>query len=201
MSRTAYREAVVCFLETAAKVQSEQWNAPGLGVWTVRDLVGHASRSITRVEEFGTQRAPSVDIASAVHHYRRSLRQPSDDERVAERGRIAGRELGDDPLATMNADWARSEQVLDATDEDTIIAYDNGGIRFGDYLETRVFELTVHTLDLANAIGVEVEPSREAMGLTLQLLAALALESGRGPALALSGTGRGPLPDGYTVLG
>ena len=199
MSRTAYREAVVCFLETAAKVQPEQWDAPGLGVWTVRDLVGHASRSITRVEEFGTQRAPSVDIASAVHHYRRSLRQPSDDERVAERGRIAGRELGDDPVATMNADWARSEQVLDATDEDTIIAYDNG--RFGDYLETRVFELTVHTLDLANAIGVEVEPSREAMGLTLQLLAALALESGRGPALALSGTGRGPLPDGYTVLG
>ncbi|MCY4583522.1 MAG: maleylpyruvate isomerase family mycothiol-dependent enzyme [Chloroflexi bacterium] len=201
MSSIAYRQAVVCFLDTAAKVQPEQWEAPALGVWTVRDLIGHASRSITRVEEFGTQRALSVDISSAVHHYRRSLRQPSDDERVAQRGREAGRELGDDPLGTMNADWARSEQVLDVTGEDTIIAYDNGGIRFGDYLETRVFELTVHTLDLANAIGVEVEPSREAMGLTLQLLAALALESGRGAPLALSGTGRGPLPQGYSVLG
>ena len=201
MSRLAYRQAVVCFLETATKAQPEQWDAPGLGVWTVRDLVGHASRSITRVEEFGVRRAESIDITSAVHHYRRSLRQPSDDERVAERGRIAGRELGEDPLATMNADWARAEQILDATDEDTIIAYDNGGIRFGDYLETRVFELTVHTLDLANAIGIEVEPSREALGITLQLLAALALESGRGASLALSGTGRGPLPDGYTVLG
>ncbi len=201
MSRLAYRQAVVCFLETATKVQPEQWDAPGLGVWTVRDLVGHASRSITRVEEFGVRRAESIDITSAVHHYRRSLRQPSDDERVAERGRIAGRELGDDPLATMNADWARAEPVLDATDEDTVIDYDNGGIRFGDYLETRIFELTVHTLDLANAIGVEVEPSREALGVTLQLLAALAVESGRGAPLALSGTGRGPLPDGYTVLG
>ena len=201
MSRTAYREAVACFLETAGRVQPEQWDAPGLGVWTVRDLVGHASRSITRVEEFGVRRAESIDITSAVHHYRRSLRQPSDDERVAERGRIAGRELGNDPLATMNADWARSEQVLDATDEDTVIDYDNGGIRFGDYLETRVFELTVHTLDLANAIGVEVEPSREALGVTLQLLAALAIESGRGAPLALSGTGRGPLPQGYSVLG
>ncbi len=201
MSRTAYRQAVVSFLETAAKVKPEQWDASALGVWTVRDLVGHMSRSITRIEEFGTQRAESVDITSAVHHYRRSLRQPSDDERVALRGREAGQALGDDPLATMNADWARAEPVLDATDEDTIIAYDNGGIRFGDYLETRVFELTVHTLDLANAIGVEVEPSREALGLTLQLLAALAVESGRGAPLALSGTGRGPLPDGYTVLG
>ena len=159
------------------------------------------SRSITRIEEFGTQRAESVDITSAVHHYRRSLRQPSDDERVALRGREAGQALGDDPLATMKADWSRAEPVLDATDEDAIIAYDNGGIRFGDYLETRVFELTVHTLDLANAIGVEVEPSREALGVTLQLLAALAVESGRGAPLALSGTGRGPLPDGYSVLG
>ena len=201
MSSAAYRQAVVCFLDTAAKVQPEQWDTPALGVWSVRDLVGHMSRSITRVEEFGTQRAPSVDITSAVHHYRRSLRQPSDDQRVAERGIAAGQELGDDPLATMNADWARSEQVLDATDEDTVIAYDNGGIRFGDYLDTRVFELTVHTLDLANAIGVDVEPSREAMGVTLQLLASLALESGRGAPLALSGTGRGPLPDGYSVLG
>ena len=101
----------------------------------------------------------------------------------------------------MNADWARAEQVLDAAGDDTIIAYDNGGIRFVDYLETRVFELTVHTLDLANAIGVEVEPSREAMGVTLQLLAALAVESGRGAPLVLSGTGRGPLPEGYSVLG
>ena len=201
MSRAAYRQAVACFLETAGKVKPEQWDTPALGVWTVRDLVGHASRSITRVEEFGTRRAESVDIASATHHYRRSLRQPSDDERVAQRGREAGLALGDDPLATMNADWARSEPILDATGEDTVIAYDNGGIRFGDYLETRVFELTVHTLDLANAIGVAVEPSREAMGITLQLLASLALESGRGAPLALSGTGRGPLPQGYSVLG
>ena len=201
MTHTAYRQAVVCFLETAAKVKPEQWDASALGIWSVRDLVGHMSRSITRIEEFGTQHAESVDITSAVHHYRRSLRQPSDDERVAQRGREAGQALGDDPLATMNADWSRAEPVLDATDEDAIIAYDNGGIRFGDYLETRVFELTVHTLDLANAIGVEVEPSREALGVTLQLLAALAVESGRGIPLALSGTGRGPLPNGYTVLG
>lgn len=201
MSRLAYRQAVACFLETAGKVQPEQWDTPALGVWSVRDLVGHANRSITRVEEFGVQRAPAVDITSAAHHYRRSLQQPSDNERVAERGRISGQELGDDPLATMNADWSRAEPVLDATDEDTIIAYDNGGIRFGDYLETRIFELTVHTLDLANAIGIEVEPPREAMAVTLQLLAALALESGRGATLTLSGTGRGPLPKGYSVLG
>ena len=201
MSRLAYRQAVTCFMDTAAKVQPEQWDAPALGVWNVRDLVGHTSRSITRVEEFGAQRAPSVDITSAAHHYRRSIRQPSDNERVAERGREAGRALGADPLATMNADWARAEPILDATDEDTIIAYDNGGIRFVDYLETRVFELTIHTLDLAKAIGVEVEPPREAMSVVLQLLAALALESGRGAPLALSGTGRGPLPEGYSVLG
>ena len=184
-------------------MQPEQWDTPALGVWNVRDLVGHASRSITRVEEFGVRRAPAVDIASAAHHYRRSLRQPSDNERVAERGRAAGQELGVRPARHDERKTGRApnRSSTQSTDERTIIAYDNGGIRFGDYLETRVFELTVHTLDLANAIGVDVEPTREAMGVTLHLLAALALESGRGAPLALSGTGRGPLPQGYSVLG
>ena len=201
MSRAAYRQAVDCFLEAAGKVRPEQWDAPALGVWSVRDLVGHASRSITRVEEFGVRRSHDIDITSAAHHYRRALRTPADDERVAERGRAAGQELGDDPLATMRADWARAEPILDATREETIIAYDNGGIRFGDYLETRIFELTVHTLDLANAIGVEVEPAPEAMDAALRLLGALALASGRAEPLILSATGRAPLPQGYSVLG
>ena len=66
MSRLAYRQAVACFLDTAGKVQAEQWGTLALGVWSVRDLVGHSSRSITRVEEFGVQRAQI-----GRHHVRR----------------------------------------------------------------------------------------------------------------------------------
>ena len=201
MSKAACRQAVEFFLDAAGKVRPEQWDAPALGVWSVRDLVGHASRSITRIEEFGARRAAAADVASAADHYRRSLGRPNANEQVAERGREAAKALGEDPLAAMREDWARAERILDATPEDEIIAYDNGGIRFGDYLETRVFELTIHALDLANAIGVEAQPPREALALTLRTLADLALESGRGAQLALAATGRAPLGEGFSVLG
>ena len=201
MSKSAYRQAVAFFMDVAARVRPDQWDAPALGEWSVRDLVGHASRSITRVEEFGSRRASAVDVPSAAAHFRQSLGRPNANAQVAERGREAGRTLGGDPLAAMREDWARAEQVLDATPEDEVIAYDNGGILFADYLETRVFELSIHALDLANAIGVEAEPPREALAAALRTLADLALESGRGAQLALAATGRGPLPDGFSALG
>lgn len=201
MSKAACRQAVAFFLDVAGSVRPDQWDAPALGVWSMRDLVGHASRSIMRIEEFGTRRAPAVDVASAADHYRRSLGRPNADAQIAERGREAGQALGADPLAAMREDWARAERILDATPEDEIIAYDNGGIRFGDYLETRVLELTIHALDLATALGVEAEPPRGALAVTLRTLAALALESGRGAELALAATGRAPLGDGFSVLG
>ena len=201
MSKAPCRQAVAFFLDVAGEVRPGQWDAPALGVWSVRDLVGHTSRSITRIEEFGARRAPAVDVDSAADHYRRSLGRPNAGQQIAERGREAGQALGADPLATMREDWARAERILDATDEDEIIAYDNGGIRFGDYLETRVFELTIHALDLANAIGVEAQPPREALAVALRTLAAIALESGRGAELALAATGRAPLGEAFSVLG
>ena len=201
MSKSAYRQAVAFFMDVAARVRPDQWDAPALGEWSVRDLVGHASRSITRVEEFGSRRASAVDVPSAPAHFRQSLGRPNANAQVAERGREAGRTLGGDPLAVMREDWARAEQVLDATPEDEVIAYDNGGILFADYLETRVFELSIHALDLANAIGVEAEPPRKALAVALRTLADLALESGQGAQLALAATGRGPLPDGFSALG
>lgn len=201
MSKSAYRQAVAFFMDVAARVRPDQWDAPALGEWSVRDLVGHASRSITRVEEFGSRRASAVDVPSAPAHFRQSLGRPNANAQVAERGREAGRTLGGDPLAAMREDWARAEQVMDATPVDEVIAYDNGGILFADYLETRVFELSIHALDLANAIGVEAEPPPEALAAALRTLADLALESGRGAQLALAATGRGPLPDGFSALG
>ena len=54
MSRLAYRQAVACFLETATKVQAEQWDTPALGVWNVRDLVAHQRSDGTWDEDLFT---------------------------------------------------------------------------------------------------------------------------------------------------
>ena len=196
MSKEAYKQAARFFVDTVARVQPTQWDDVGLGEWNVRDLVGHTSRSLTRVEEFCAQPAEKATVLSAAEHYR----LPADNDEIAARGREAGAELGDDPAATVRKAADRVLPLLDGFSEDMIISYPNGAIRLGDYLETRVVELTVHTLDLANAIGADAEAPAEALSVTLHLLADLAVASGQGAALALAATGRGLLPDRFSLM-
>ena len=197
MSKEAYVQAARFFVDTVARVQPGQWDDVGLGEWNVRDLVGHTSRSLTRVEEFCARPAEKATVLSAAEHYR----LPVDNEVIAQRGREAGAELGDDPAATVRTAADRVLTLLEDLSEDMVISYPNGGIRLGDYLETRVVELTVHTLDLANAIGADVEAPAEALSVTLHLLADLAVASGQGATLALAATGRGLLPDRFSLMG
>jgi hypothetical protein len=76
-----------------------------------------------------------------------------------------------------------------------------GGMRLGSYLPTRTFELIVHTLDLAAALKVVPAPPEEATAESLAIAAGLALRTGRAAEVLLSLTGRGPLPNGFSVLG
>ena len=91
MSKEAYTAAVEFFISTASQIRDDQWDAPALGVWVVRDLVGHTARSITRVEEFGANRAETVDIESAAHHYRTSLSRSGVDAQIAQARTHCGR--------------------------------------------------------------------------------------------------------------
>jgi len=74
-----------------------------------------------------------------------------------------------------------------------------GGMLLRDYLVTRVFELTVHTADLATALGLPAEPPTLPAALTLQTVCDLAVADGRVGELLLGATGRG-LRQGFSVL-
>ena len=113
-------------------------------------------------------------MLSAAEHYRVALAPANVNDEIAARGREAGAELGDDPAAAVRTAADRVLPLLDGLSEDMVISYPNGAIRLGDYLETRVLELTVHTLDLAIAIGADDEAPAEALSVTLHLLADLA---------------------------
>lgn len=70
------------------------------------------------------------------------------------------------------------------------------------YLPTRVFELTVHTIDLRTAAGLAVEPPVAAAREALRVLGLLVADAGPedAPALLRALTGRGPLPSGWSAL-
>jgi hypothetical protein len=201
MSKEAFTQAATFFVESVAKIGPRQWDDSALDVWSVRDLVGHTSRSISRVAEFAVQPADKIDVASAAQHYHVSLAPDDIDETIAQGGRDAALTLGDDPAATVRASLDAVVLVLTGVSEGTTIAYTNGGIRLEHYLQTRVLELVIHTLDLLAAINDNTQPPREALLSTLHLLADLAADSGFGGQLALLATGRGIIPDRFSVLG
>jgi hypothetical protein len=86
---------------------------------------------------------------------------------VAERGRQVGLELGEKPALVIRETVERVLAGLEQIPNNAILGVPVGGMRLIDYLPTRAFELTIHTLDIAAAIGKEVEPPPAAMEMTL----------------------------------
>ncbi len=201
MSREGYREGADFFVEVTRLVPDEAWDAPGLGAWSVRSLVGHTSRALLIVEQFSRVAPVRVDIADSVEYYRRAFVGEGTNERIAERGRQTGKELGADPAGAVAELRDRVLARVDALPDDHALGTLIGGMRLVDYLPGRTMELVVHTLDIAEAIGVAIEPPRGALRDALHLLADLAVESGAGASFALAATGRGSGGAGFSVIG
>jgi uncharacterized protein (TIGR03083 family) len=197
-TRTAFAEATRWYQDVLAQVGG-RWSEPGLGEWDVRALAGHTSRALLTVETYLGQPADRVDVASSVDYYV-ATRQIAAGPAVAQRGRDAGQALGEDPVAAVAEIASRVLPLvadLDGTELLTTIA---GGMRIADYLPTRVFELVVHTADLAVALGVPAEPPAGPAALALRLVGDLAITGGNAATVLLASTGRTGLPSGFTVL-
>lgn len=176
------------------------WEETGLGEWSIRDLVGHTSRALLTVESYLDKPAAGAEVGSAVKYFRLVLASSGDPAAVAQRGRDAGATLGDDPAVSVEAIVHRVLDRVRAADGDALVATPVGGMRLVDYLPTRTFELTVHTCDLATALGRPLDVPESAATQSLAVLGGLAVEAGVAPSLLLSATGRQPLPAGFSVL-
>ncbi|WP_241994555.1 maleylpyruvate isomerase N-terminal domain-containing protein [Cryobacterium sp. TMT2-10] len=201
-TREAFRQAARWFVDTSSLVND--WERPGLGEWTVRDLVGHTSRALLTVETYLGQ-APAasgaaVAVLSAVDYYPLALASLGDPATVARRGRDAGAALGPDPARQVSVIADRVLQLVAETAGDAVVATPVGAMRLADYLPTRIFELTVHTCDLRASLGVQAQVPDAAASVSLHLLGDLALRKGLAADLLLAATGRGSLPAGFTVL-
>jgi uncharacterized protein (TIGR03083 family) len=197
-SRRAFADAADWFVHTVGLV-GDRWDQPGLGEWDVRALVGHTSRSFLTVETYLERPATDVDVSSPAEYFRTS-RAVAAGPAVAARGRDAGTALGPDPAAAVAGIAARVVRLLDTRDGADLLTTIVGGMRLGDYLPTRTFELAVHTADLAAAIGEPVDIPMTAAAQALQVVSDLARLDGHAGALLLAATGRGGLPTGFSVL-
>jgi hypothetical protein len=73
-------------------------------------------------------------------------------------------------------------------------------MRLIDSLPSRIFELAVHTLDIAAAVPVTVTLPETVAAVALHLVADMARQPEKAAALLLAATGRRALPAGFWVL-
>ncbi len=198
----AFVDAATVFAETCRTVEPEQWEAHGLGEWTVRSLVGHTGRAITLVSEYASADASSHEMLDALGYYQAALSGHGVHSSVAQRGRDAGTALGPDPAEAINTRVRQLTGMLsDPSTRPQSFITPMGRVRFDEYLRTRVLELVAHGDDLARAIGtadLPVQPNTRR--IVLGLIADLVLARGDGALLTAALLGRAPLPADYSLF-
>lgn len=201
--RDALGAAARWFAETVHELDRPPapWEAPALGAWSRRDLVGHTSRALLTVEQYLRPGSSDSDRRSVDYH--RAVRGGrADPDGVAERGRQAGRDLGVDLPESIDVVVRRVTRLVAGRTADARVETPVGEWRLEEYLPTRVLELVVHTGDLRTAGGLDGQAPEVAGRQALVVLGALVADapSADAPRLLTALTGRSALAAGYTLL-
>lgn len=194
-----FTAAVEAFVAVVADLPEGAWERPGLGVWSVRELVGHTSRSLTTVTDYLDVLAEQVDVEDPAGYFLAVL-QTTSHEAVAERGRASARALGDHPVETVRALASAAVEAIAGADRGTLVRTPAGGMRLLDYLPTRTFELTVHSLDLLGATGMRRELPAGPVHAATQVSVELAARQGKAVDVLLALNNRQRLGPDFAIL-
>lgn len=199
---TTFASAARSFAALVHDIPADRWAGPGLGEWDLRSLVGHASRSLTTVSTYLAQSAEREDITSPQEYYARVTPAALgiSPEGVLERGRQAGRDLGDDPPAAVDELVSRVLDELSDAGNPLIQVIGGAGIRLHTYLPTRTFELAVHGLDIARAVDISLSLPADVLEEATGLAARIAVAEGHSQIVLLALTGRDELPPSFSIV-
>jgi len=204
-AQQVFVQAAEAFRDLVGQIEPTQWASPGLGEWTVLDLVGHTSRALTTVEDYLRRGAAAVDVPDAVGYFRQVIAvrasRPGLDAEIAARGREAGDALGPDPRAAVDSLVRRVVDVVQAASPDALVGTIGGGMTLAGYLPTRTFELAVHGLDIAHAVGATMPAGYDEPVLrSADLVVRLARDAGELPTVLRALLGRAGLPERFTLI-
>lgn len=196
-----FASAAHAFARLVQVLPADSFDGPGLGEWDLRALVGHTSRSLITVSTYLQAPASTADLAGPVEYYAamRGFMTDAGAESIIERGRQAGRDLGSDPAAAVDALASRALDDIDEAGDPLITVIGGFGIRLSHYLPTRIFELAVHSLDIARATGRSADLPKEVLEAAGVLATQIAVELGEGEAVLMALTGRAELPRTFSV--
>jgi uncharacterized protein (TIGR03083 family) len=195
-----YGAAARAFADLVHRIPTDRYAGPGLGDWDLRALVGHTSRSLVTVIDYLDSPAHQVDIDGPGEYYRMAADMAAADAAgVLERGRKAGEGLSSDPAAVIETMVAEATGKLQGRDDELIAVLGGAGMWLSAYLPTRIFELVVHCMDIADATGLPFTAPDEALLAATELGAQIAVAMGHGEVVLRALTGRAALPHPFSV--
>lgn len=153
----------------------------GVGEWDLKELAAHTMRSVALPGRFLAEPEPEMADLESPLAYFLSYLDGGEDMRnmVADRGRQEAESLTTDPATAFQQSLVTSLAAIGSARVDRRLATPFGSLSLDDYLATRVFELTVHGFDLAEATSITFQPPVDAVRITLQLLVDVAMARGR----------------------
>lgn len=199
-TRTTFTSAANDFLTVVGGIV-DQWDDPGLGEWSVKELVGHAARAFLTIETYARPGSTTDEptIGSAGGYFAAAL-QGVDHGLIAQRGREAAGSLGEDPRGAVEAIAGRVTTLVDKLPDNTVMDLPWGTMRLAEYLTTRLFELAVHTEDLRSAIGDRSGPPKDVQEAALAVISTMYVDRGDAATLLRALTGRVPTSTIETIL-
>jgi uncharacterized protein (TIGR03083 family) len=204
--RRTFRAAAVSFADLVSRLPADRWDSPGLGDWTLRELVGHTvSSALRQVPDVlaGTGEAVTVDSPQGYWAYGRSISPEIRAAAIAassDDAREAGAWLGDEAATRVSELTGLATAALAAVRDDDVITTPAGCMLVRDWMPTRTFELVVHGTDIAEAAGVSFDVAPEAVAEAVTQAAQIAAAIGDGIPVLRALTGRASLPDGFSVV-
>jgi len=199
----ALREECELVSETVFALSEVEFALPTrLPAWNVKELLGHMYRDIERTHTGLAEPEPAEADTDAMTYWR-AYDPRTDSGGVADRAKeVAGRYAsGGELAAAWDVMWREAVDKAAAAGPDRIIPTWGPRMRLNEFLKTRVLEITVHRLDLDDALGRQGWGTDTAVGIVDDILVGLL---GEEPPPELDwdvidfiekGTGREPLAD------
>ncbi|MGH8898077.1 MAG: maleylpyruvate isomerase N-terminal domain-containing protein [Egibacteraceae bacterium] len=168
----AFAEECTAIDRTLATVTAEDWGRPGLGEWTIAELVAHLVSGATRIDAYLGRDPGEAPAWDRVSYFQCDLEAVA--PAIAERARQDASSIDPGELpARFAGGWRASVDRAAALLPEHVLATFRGPMRLDEYTVTRVVEMVVHHLDLRMALDQPPGPTPAAGRLTMSVLEGL----------------------------
>lgn len=158
---------------SVTELTEDEWNLPTRCTpWSVRELLAHLSVAVAWLPDMLAAPAPGTPEVSASTYYRPDTRfAPQTNATRIDLARNLAATHGSALADHFHATWQHVSTLCEAEPDNRVVRTRHGdAMLLSDFLLTRIVELAIHGLDLADALGRAPWLTTQAADAVLQLL-------------------------------